>query len=299
MTDRPPPLVAVLLATYNGGAWLQEQINTLLAQQKVHVCVYASDDGSSDDTAAILRRYQHSVLRQLPPLPERMGNANRNFLRLVHDAEIGDADFVAFADQDDLWHPDKLGRAVAELERTGAQAYSGDVVAFWPDGRRKVLVKSQPQRRFDYLFESAGPGCTFVLTRAAFEILRAWVCADYARLGEAHVHDWLFYAFGRVRGWHWHIDSRPAMDYRQHDRNEIGANVGARAARRRLGLLRDGSFRRNAVQIAAFAGDTSWVSRALQRMTPFDRLRLAFAFRSLRRRGRDALMMIIFAFVTK
>ena len=300
MADSGVPLVAVLIATYNGESWLQQQVDTILAQEGVRVHIVASDDSSTDATPEILNRYAaHRPLVCLPRASARMGNANRNFLRLVSEAPLCDAQFVAFADQDDLWHAEKLARAIAELARTDAHAYSSNVTAFWPDGRTQILVKSQPQRRHDHLFESAGPGCTFVFTREAFERLRSWVRADYVRLRESPVHDWLIYAFARVRGWRWHIDDASLMDYRQHDLNEVGANIGLRAARRRLGLLRDGRFRRNAIQIASLIEDTSWVSHSLRRLTPLDRLRLALAFRSLRRRWRDALLMIFFLVATR
>ncbi|MDP9123122.1 MAG: glycosyltransferase [Pseudomonadota bacterium] len=300
MTDSSAPAVAVLLATYNGESWLQQQIDTIHAQEGVRVHIVASDDSSTDTTPEILLRYAaNSPLLCLPQASARMGNANRNFLRLVFEAPLGDVHFVAFSDQDDIWHAAKLARAIAELARTGAHAYSSNVKAFWPDGRTRVLVKSQPQRRHDHLFESAGPGCTFVFTREAFERLQSWVRSDYARLCESPVHDWLIYAFARVQGWRWHIDDAALMDYRQHGLNEVGANVGSNAALRRLGLLQDGRFRRNAIQVASLVDDASWVSRSLRRLTLMDRLRLALAFRSLRRRWRDALMMIYFLLTTK
>jgi hypothetical protein len=82
-----------------------------------------------------------------------MGNANRNFQYLVREAPIGQADYVALSDHDDIWLPDKLRRAVDTLTATGADAYSSDVLAFWPDGREQPVVKSQPQRRY-----GPGPG---------------------------------------------------------------------------------------------------------------------------------------------
>jgi rhamnosyltransferase len=300
MTDRNRPLVAVLMATLNGEPWLREQIDSVLAQADVRVCVHASDDESSDATPDILRAYEDgATLHCLPPLGRRMGNANRNFLRLVRDAQIGDAEFVAFADQDDIWHPGKLRRAIDELTRTRAHAYSGNVLAFWENGRTRLLVKSQPQRRYDYLFESAGPGCTFVLQRTAFDALRAWIVADFARLSEAPVHDWLIYAYARTHHWRWLIDPVACMNYRQHERNEAGANVGRDAARRRLAQLRDGRFRRKVLAVAEYVDEPGWVPRALRRMNVLDRIRLAFAFRSLRRRTFDALVMLVFVAITK
>lgn len=294
-----PPLVAVLLATYNGESWLREQVDTILAQRGVRVSIHASDDRSTDTTGALLRVYESEGLLVQLPSGERMGNANRNFMRLVQDAEISDADFVAFADQDDVWHADKLERAIHVLARDGAQAYSSDVTAFWKHGSQRLLAKSQPQRAFDYLFEAPGPGCTFVLTRAAFDELRAWVHIHEKQVRQAKAHDWLIYAYARVQGWRWTIDARPGLLYRQHERNEVGANVGRDAARLRFAHLRNGGFRHDALVIATLVHDDSWVFAALRRLSVVDRLRLAVSFRSLRRRWRDALVMITFVLATR
>jgi rhamnosyltransferase len=295
----PKPHVAVLLATYNGATWLREQLDSILIQRGVRVAIHASDDGSTDATDALLRTYEaQGRLVRLPPV-ERLGNANRNFMRLIQDADIGDADFAAFADQDDLWNDDKLERAIQFLSGSGAHAYSGDVTAFWPDGRERVLEKSQPQREYDYLFEAPGPGCTFVFTRSAFLELRAWVRSHAGRVRQAKAHDWLIYAYARVHGWRWTLDTRPGLLYRQHDRNEVGANVGRAAARARFAHLRNGGFRRDALFIAELVGDDSPMLAALRRLNLLDRLRLALAFRSLRRRWRDALVMIAFALLTR
>ncbi len=290
------PTVAVLLATHNGVPWLREQVDSILAQRGVRVSIHASDDASHDATPKLLSEYvANPSFDLLPTGGPRMGNANRNFLRLVHETDIGDAQYVAFSDQDDVWFADKLEHAVQTLRRTGFEAYSSNVLAFWPDGATMLLVKSQPQRRFDYLFEAPGPGCTFVLTRNAFDQFHRWVRENYAEAREAAVHDWLIYAFARVKGWRWHIDPRPGLNYRQHDRNEAGANVGIAAILRRAGKIRDGRFRLNALRIATLVGDDSWMKDVLQRMNWRDRLRLACAFRSTRRRFRDALVIILFA----
>lgn len=155
------PKVRVLLATFNGDRWLGEQIRSLDAQTGVELSVVASDDSSTDGTVALLEA--EAALRGdrfavLPRSATRFGNAHRNFMRLIRDTPLDDVDYFALCDQDDIWLPEKLRRAVDMLRSSGADAYGANVTAFWPDGRRKLLVKSQPQRRYDHLFESSGPG---------------------------------------------------------------------------------------------------------------------------------------------
>lgn len=284
--------VCILLATYNGARWLDEQLDSLFAQQHVDLRVVASDDQSRDDTLAVLeRRAARAPLTILPPSANRFGSAHRNFLRLIRDADPADAEYVALSDQDDVWLPGKLSRAVQCLRELPADAYSSDVVAFWPDGRRRLIRKSTPQRRHDFLFGSPGPGCTFVLRRDLFDEMRAWVVAHYDAMQTIWVHDWLIYAFVRARGRRWHIDDQPNMLYRQHGSNEIGVNAGWRAARHRWRHVRSGAYRRDILGIADLVGDASAPVLAVRRLTLADRVWLVAHVREFRRRLLECVLL--------
>lgn len=274
------PAITVLMATHQAERWLPEQLESIAQQEGVRPWVVASDDASNDGSLAILRRgVQGLPITVMDPSPTRFGNANRNFLHLVAHAPIDhpqhDAQFIAFSDHDDVWEPPKLRRAVEVLQTKGAAAYSSNATAVWTDGRRHVLKKAGPQRRWDHLFESPGPGCTIVLTRTAFDQLRAWVRRDHASLAGVKVHDWLFYAHARQQGWPWVIDDVSHMLYRQHERNELGANVGGAAARSRWAEARSGKYRRDVLGIARAIGERSEVIARLERLGFRDRLWLA------------------------
>jgi len=287
-----PPSVRVLLATFDGERWLGEQLASLAAQERVAVSVVASDDSSTDATPALLAAAARpGAFVVLPGSGVRFGNAQRNFMRLIRDAALDDVDYFALADQDDIWLPDKLARAVDMLRATRADAYGCNATAFWPDGRRKRLVKSQPQRAFDHLFESAGPGCSFVFTRAAFVELQDFVRANFEALQAIKVHDWLLYAFVRERGRRWVIDAASTLLYRQHERNEAGANTGWRAARVRLRNLVDGRFRVDTLAIGDVVGARGEVLDRLRRFSLADRLWLAAHAREFRRAFKDAVAL--------
>lgn len=290
--------VRVLLATYNGQRWLDEQLGSIFAQQDVRTSVVASDDSSADGTPALLERWRRETdLTLLPAAAGRFGSAHRNFLRLVRDADAGDADYVALADQDDVWLPGKLARAVACLRRQGAAGYSSNVMAFWPDGRQRLIDKAQPQRPFDHFFGSPGPGCTFVITRPEFDRLQAWVRERFERLQDIWVHDWLIYAFVRAGGGRWIIDDQANMLYRQHGGNEIGVNAGWRAAMNRLQHVRSGSYRRTILLIADALEDRSAPMNAVRRLSWVDRLWLITRVRQFRRRVVECLFLVYFLMV--
>ena len=171
-------------------------------------------------------------LHVLPQFDGRFGSTHRNFLRLIREAPLEEAEYVALADQDDVWLPAKLARAVHCLGTLPADAYSSDVTAFWPDGRRQLIRKSQPQRSYDYLFGSAGPGCTFVMPRAVFDGMRDWVIAKIEQIKGIWVHDWLIYGYVRGHGLRWHIDDEPNMlppAWPQRDWRQRGLARGAQS----------------------------------------------------------------------
>lgn len=223
----PVPRVAVCLAAFNGLRYLPQQLDSILSQDGVQVSVIVSVDRSSDGTEAWLARQQAQDSRiALLPMGGVFGGAARNFFRLLRDGDFGACDYVAYADQDDIWLPGKLKRACQTLQAQGADGYSSDVVAFWDSGRSLYIKKSYPQRRWDFLFESAGPGCTFVFSQRLALQLQARVRQSGESLADVGLHDWFTYAYARANGFRWVIDDYASLMYRQHAANQVGVNAG-------------------------------------------------------------------------
>jgi len=290
--------VSVLLATFNGARWLDEQLDSIMKQQGVRISVVASDDSSSDASMEILLKWakEYPIL-VLPPSPNRFGNAHRNFLRLIRDTELGDTEYFALSDQDDIWLPGKLLRGIMCLVSQNAQGYSSNVTAFWPDGSKKNIDKAHPLQPLDHLFSAPGPGCTFVLTRSMFIRLQAFVSESFDQLQSIWVHDWLIYAFVRANGGKWYIDSQSNMLYRQHANNEIGVNYGWRAVLKRLKLVRSGAYRRDILAIADSVGESNSVVDSLRRLRFIDRLSLLLKVRRLRRRHAECAYLAFLIFI--
>lgn len=293
------PKVAVLLAAYNGIRWIEEQVTSILAQSGVEVTVYISVDPSTDGTEA----WCATLATNLPnvillPSAGRFGGASRNFFRLIRDVDVGNFEFFALSDQDDVWYADKLLRAVSQLGQQRADAYSSNVTAFWLDGKTRLLDKAQPQVAWDYLFEAAGPGCTYVLTRRLFESIKLSVVSNWDALQGVSLHDWFFYAYARSHGYRWFIDPIPSMDYRQHDSNQVGANTGLRSLVARYKTINNGWWFSQVQLIArVVGGDTtafvsSWFSLSRSQL-----FRLSFSAWYCRRRVRDKLLFFIVCWV--
>ena len=284
-----PSAIAVLLSAYNGLAYIAAQVDSILQQQGVRVSLFVSVDLSSDDTHAWCQGLaaRHPNVTVLP-YGERFGGAARNFFRLIRDVDFAAFDYVAFADQDDIWLPSKLSRAVLKLGETAAQGYSSNVTAFWPNGEQKLIEKAQPQRAWDYLFEAAGPGCTYVLTQALATRIKSVVVADWAEVNQLALHDWFSYAYARANGFTWYIDAWPSMLYRQHLGNEVGANAGYKAFLYRLGKVAGGwGIEQSALTARSVGKANAPFVRGWGGFRRAGFLRLAFSAGQCRRKARD------------
>ena len=168
--------VAVLMAVYNGTKYMDEQISSILGQSGVSVSIYVSVDLSDDESYTRVREWSARDVRVVPlSYGERFGGAGPNFFRLFKDVNFNNYDAVALSDQDDCWLPDKLAHSLSCLKEFSCDVYSSNVTAFWPDGRRLLVDKAQPQKKFDHFFEAAGPGCTYVFNRSAAVALKTFI----------------------------------------------------------------------------------------------------------------------------
>lgn len=238
------PKVLVLLATYNGHQWLSEQIHSILAQEGVDVFINIADDGSNDGTRELISQEwaaypQISVLFRAPG----SGSAGANFRQMYRESDAVDFDFVALADQDDIWLSGKLLAGISALRGAGAQGYSCGVRPFWPDGREKDVLQCTTIRLADFLFEGAGQGCTYVMTVALFNRVNKFCLENVALSEQLHYHDWLVYLLARAWGMTWYFDVQPWIRYRQHLGNEIGSRGSFGAITKRLGMIRNGWYR--------------------------------------------------------
>jgi rhamnosyltransferase len=228
------PSAAVLLAAYNGERWIEEQTATILNQRGVNIHLYISLDLSTDNTFEIINRLCKKY-EQITFLPygQKFGGAAPNFYYLFLNTPIEDYDYIALSDQDDIWLEGKIKRAIDVLETENAFGYSSNVVAFWDNGKEKIIKKTYPQCEYDYLFQSPGPGCSFLLRRELGLSLRLYF-RSFSTLNELDWHDWIIYAYARANKYKWVIDSHPYIRYRQHNSNQLGVNAGYGAFTKRI-----------------------------------------------------------------
>jgi len=244
------PRVAILLGTKDGAAYLGEQLQSFADQTHRNWILVVSDDGSRDATLEMIARFAEKFPQRVLVRTGPRQGVTANFLSLATDPAIA-ADFFAFSDQDDVWHADKVSRAVTCLSAAPAGApalYCGRTELMTEDGRGYGLSPRfrRPPSFRNALVQNLGGGNTMVFNRAAKTLV------ETAGAQTVVLHDWWLYQLVSGAGGAVFYDARPTLKYRQHPDNLIGSNQGGQARLLRIRLMLGGRFREwNATNIAA------------------------------------------------
>jgi glycosyltransferase involved in cell wall biosynthesis len=242
--------VCILLATYNGSRFLGEQLSSLAAQDWPGIDIWASDDGSRDDTPEILGRWQKQWDKGEFHIVSGPGAGFvENFRSLLANHEIG-GDYVAFCDQDDIWDPDKISIAISEIgQRSQPALYCSRTRLVKEEGVPMGLspLFERPPSFRNAIVQSIGGGNTQVINRRAFAAI-----SESARRTSFVTHVWWSYIMVSGAGGMVHYDPIPHIAYRQHRQNLIGHNMGVIAKARRLRKVMQRRFAEwNATNLAA------------------------------------------------
>lgn len=206
------------MSTYNGANHVAAQLDSVLAQDVTKVAdlsVYVRDDGSRDDTREILQDYADKGLIHFLP-GENLGVVG-SFLDVL-GVVPEDADYVALCDQDDVWHADKLSRALfvlGEKDQSIPQLYCSEYVfcdaEMNPQGRSHLNQTGVDFNKM--LYENMVSGNTTVINRTLADAVVA------AGRDGVYCHDWwlalVACALGELT-----YDDFASLDYRR-----TGSNV--------------------------------------------------------------------------
>lgn len=241
--DRSPLKVAILMATFNAQRFLAMQLDSIAGQCWPEWEIWISDDGSQDESLAVIRAFQQrwGTDRVRLLAGPRKGFAE-NFISLVCNPAI-QADYYAYADQDDIWESDKLRRALhilAARERGQPAMYCSRTRLINENNHEiglSPLFKKEPSFA-NALTQCLGGGNTMLFNQAARDLLM--------EAGRVNVisHDWWTYLVVTGCGGCVIYDKYPSVRYRQHADNLIGCNKGLAHILTRLGKLWRGEFSR-------------------------------------------------------
>lgn len=293
--DGNPLRVAILLATYNGISFIEEQLATLFSQNNIAIQVFASDDGSKDGTFQYLQAINSSNFCLLPL--KISGSAAGNFYRLIKDVDLSCFDYVALCDQDDIWLPDKIYRAITAMSDNKCEAYSSNLTAF--DSRANkiwTIKKNYNQKKLDYIFQGASAGCTYVFSARLALYIREKLLALPSESIKTSSHDWLIYALARSGNFNWHFDPASYIQYRQHSNNVYGASSGFRGLIGKFKLALSGWYKNNIIFILSIANNLDYekkVHSALLSNNIIDKFWLLSQVRNFRRKPSDQLWLAI------
>lgn len=269
------PRLVVLMATFNGGRFISEQLGSLAGQSVAQLDVLVSDDGSTDDTLAKveLSRGQWKKGRFDIVSGPRTGSHADNFRHLFLMLE--DTPVVALSDQDDVWMPHKLANAIKALSvvptdipavycsRTTLIGAGGTMAGHSPHFGRPASFRNA-------VVQSLAGGNTMVLNPAAVRLVQR----SFHRV-RVPAHDWWIYMLVTGAGGRMIYSASPDTFYRQHSNNVVGSGSGWRARLRRLGSLLHGQFRRwsDANEAALLRCSEMLTADALRTLQEFMRMR--------------------------
>lgn len=220
---KPKTQMTIVLGTFNGAAYLQDQLQSLIGQTFEDWNLLISDDGSTDETLDIVKEFsRQNPSKQVTVISGPCHGVAQNFLAaLMH--ESCDGNMVAFCDQDDVWLPHKLEAAVKVLQQEPSDVpvvYASAVRVV--DQALNTLRETQvPEGKIAFgnlLVENMITGNTMVMNSAAAKLI--------THSPNVPFHDWWVLQVVSGVGGKIICDPQPSVLYRQHSQNVVGHAVG-------------------------------------------------------------------------
>jgi len=246
------PDVHILMGVKNGATCLPEQLDSLRKQTVASWSLTCSDDGSTDTSVAVIAKFAKSGPQSVNIVRGPCSGFAKNYLSMIRSVrEL--PDFLAFADQDDIWFSDKLERAILALSAispTTPALYCARRWVWNPEvGCASLDGPAQCKPSFrNALIENIAPGNTIVLNTAAVRLVHAAA----HRVDDVFAHDWWMYQLISGVDGNVIFDPEPCLFYRQHGENAIGSGHGWQAqVARKIAVLRGAYIDRLSANILA------------------------------------------------
>ena len=251
------PLVDILMSVYNGEKFLAEQLESLLGQTHKNWRLVVRDDNSTDSSVRVLSEYRNRYPEKIVFVSDQRGQlgACQGFAQVVQHSS---ADYMMFCDQDDVWLPTKVELSLAEILRLERLNPGMPIVVYTDlvvvDEELKVLAESfwryqhiDPQENSlsSLILDNVATGCTMILNRPLKELALPVP-------SEAIIHDWWFSLVCSVYGKVSFVNDKTVL-YRQHGKNEVGAQDYRLSTRFRRLWKSPRSFYARATKMAGLA----------------------------------------------
>ena len=217
--------IDVLLATYNGEKYLEDQLDSLFDQSYQNFKIIARDDGSTDNTVKLLEMYRAKYPKRLEIIcDEKKGLGPKgNFLELI---KYSKSDYVMFCDQDDVWLPHKIEvslNKIKDIEKDKPALVHSDLKVV--DKKLNVIDESfwkyqninpEIKKTNRLIVQNNITGCTVIINRKLKNLIAG---RDF---GNSLMHDWIIAIVASLFGTIGSIEDQTIL-YRQHGGNDTGA----------------------------------------------------------------------------
>lgn len=239
------PRVAVVMATYNGEKFIEQQLQSIINQTYPNLEIVITDDCSTDATYSILQRYAH----QYPNItcyqnPHNIGYI-KNFERAIRLAE---PDYIALSDQDDIWHPEKIALMMGHIHDASVVYCDSELI----DAEGNSLNKKLSDIKNLQPIHDSLP---FIVNNGVFGhamLMHKSIALQAMPFSEDCVHDWLIAFVAATNNGVKYIN-QPVVQYRQHCNNTANTkkrqgcsfNEEMNTIRRRVRALADIAVKTN------------------------------------------------------
>lgn len=238
-------MITILMATYNGEEHIKAQLASIFDQTLRDFRLIVQDDGSTDQTLSIVQAYEKKYQKQIECMRNEFpaGSAKGNFFLMLNrlkqerqaGSALGDREYFIFADQDDVWKPDKLEKLQHRMQAMEKKYGSATPLLVYSDlevvdvhlqtihksMQRMMKHRTGAKRLQELLVENDVTGNSLMFNRALLDV--------YAPPKDSPMHDWYLALLAKVYGKTGFLDE-PLTLYRQHDKNSLGV--------KRLGFFR-------------------------------------------------------------
>ncbi|QDT80992.1 UDP-Glc:alpha-D-GlcNAc-diphosphoundecaprenol beta-1,3-glucosyltransferase WfgD [Gimesia maris] len=221
--------VCIALGTYNGSAFIEQQVQSIFSQQHHRCNIIARDDGSEDKSIDILlslsEEQQFSVIRE----NHQNQGVLKNFNSILNETAKTSCKYIALADQDDVWYKNKIENQITLMKQleekypqtpilihSDLEVVNESLKPIASSFMRYQGIRHEPVNPLDVLLvQNYVTGCTVLVNRPLLDLALPIP-------SEALMHDWWLAlcaaSFGKIA----YID-KPLLKYRQHGKNEVGA----------------------------------------------------------------------------
>lgn len=220
--------VCILLATYNGELFIEQQIDSIIYQTYKSWYLIIHDDGSTDKTIEIVKRYQERYPHKISLIEDGfvLGSAMLNFSHLL---DIINPGYIMFCDQDDIWFKNKIELSMYRMLKTEINNPNKPIIIHTDltivDENLNVVARSmfrhqrllKSQTFLETVVRNNVTGCTMLINAKAYE-------SAMPLSGNSLMHDWWFTLKTLSSKGIVEFVDEPTMFYRQHCSNTVGAN---------------------------------------------------------------------------